>query len=102
MVKLRDNTMKELLLCMLEWHAIARSPKPVDIWHNGLRMHEWVAPQTWIELQKTFGQFGATDAQRAFEATIQLELTMYKLIQNKEVENRVSTSHLYFLRRALA
>ncbi|WP_176488391.1 hypothetical protein [Candidatus Regiella insecticola] len=31
-----------------------------------------------------------------------LELTIYKLIQNKEVENRVSTSHLYFLRRALA
>ncbi len=31
-----------------------------------------------------------------------IELTIYKLIQNKEVENRVSTSHLYFLRRALA
>ncbi len=31
-----------------------------------------------------------------------VELTIYKLIQNKEVENRVSTSHLYFLRRALA
>ncbi len=34
--------------------------------------------------------------------SVSLELTIYKLIQNKEVENRVSTSHLYFLRRALA
>ncbi|WP_339056732.1 aminoglycoside 6-adenylyltransferase [Candidatus Regiella endosymbiont of Tuberolachnus salignus] len=98
MVKLRDNTMKELLLCMLEWHAIACSPKPVDIWHNGLRMHEWVAPQTWIELQETFGQFDATDAQRAFEATIQLygrlgrEVAEYTgLCYPQECENRIKT-----------
>lgn len=104
MVKRRDNTMKDLLLCMLEWHPLALSHKPVDIWHNGLRMYEWVDPQTWIELQETFGQFDATDAQRAFEATIQLygrlgrEVAEYTgLYYPQECENHIKTLNRNFL-----
>ncbi|MDC9596642.1 aminoglycoside 6-adenylyltransferase [Xenorhabdus anantnagensis] len=72
LVKFRDNTMKELLMCMLEWHALARNNKPTDLWHNGLHVREWVDSQTWAELQNTFGRFDTSDALRAFEATTQL------------------------------
>ncbi len=54
-----------------------------------------VAARTKLELES------ARDKELERQMTA-LELKIYKLIQNKEVENRVSTSHLYFLRRALA
>ncbi|PHM28546.1 aminoglycoside 6-adenylyltransferase [Xenorhabdus innexi] len=60
LVKLRDNTMKELLLCMLEWHALARHSSTIDVWHNGLHVREWTDSQTWDELQSTFGRFDAS------------------------------------------
>lgn len=72
LVKQRDWTMKELLLEMIEWHAIARNAEPVDIWHIGTRIHEWVDKRSLEELQTTFGRFDAEDAKRAFEATILL------------------------------
>jgi aminoglycoside 6-adenylyltransferase len=72
LVKQRDWTMKELLLEMIEWHAVARNSEPVDIWHIGTRIHEWADRETWRELQETFGRFDAEDAKRAFEATTRL------------------------------
>ena len=72
LVKQRDWTMKELLLEMIEWHAIATSPKPVDVWHIGTRLQEWTDPGTWRELQETFGRFDAEDQKRAFEETATL------------------------------
>ncbi|CDM91096.1 aminoglycoside 6-adenylyltransferase [Xenorhabdus bovienii] len=72
LIKFRDNTMKELLMCMLEWHALARNNESIDLWHNGLHLKEWTDSQTWTELQNTFGRFDTSDALRAFEATTQL------------------------------
>jgi aminoglycoside 6-adenylyltransferase len=72
LVKQRDWAMKELLLEMLEWHAIAQNSKPIDIWHLGTRIHEWADRETLRELQETFGRFDAEDAKRAFEATVRL------------------------------
>jgi aminoglycoside 6-adenylyltransferase len=70
LVKQRDQTMKALLLQMLEWHAV--SSRPVDVWHIGTRMKQWVDKPTWDELQQVFGRFDAVDSIRAFKATVAL------------------------------
>ncbi|WIM12733.1 aminoglycoside 6-adenylyltransferase [Enhydrobacter sp.] len=72
LVKQRDWTMKELLLEMMEWHAITHGATPADVWHLGTRMQRWTDPDTWQELQRTFGRFDAEDARRAFEETTRL------------------------------
>jgi aminoglycoside 6-adenylyltransferase len=72
LVKQRDWTMKELMLRMIEWHAIARNSGPIDVWHIGTRMHEWTDRETSAELQAVFGRFDAADSRRAFEATTKL------------------------------
>ena len=40
-VKFRDWTMKQLLLRMLEWHAIATNGPALDISHIGVHMKDW-------------------------------------------------------------
>jgi aminoglycoside 6-adenylyltransferase len=72
LVKQRDWTMKELLLEMLEWYAIARHREPLDIWHIGTRIQQWTDADTWQALKKTFGRFDTQDAKRAFEETVGL------------------------------
>ncbi len=72
LVKQRDWTMKELLLEMIEWHAVATNHEPVDVWHNGTRLKEWTDPDTWRALQETFGRFDAGDQMRAFDETTKL------------------------------
>ncbi|MBS0224387.1 MAG: aminoglycoside 6-adenylyltransferase [Proteobacteria bacterium] len=72
LVKRRDWTMKELLLEMMEWHALALNPTPVDIWHLGARLRQWTDPGTWRDLHRTFARFDADDARRAFEETTAL------------------------------
>ena len=71
-VKQRDWTMKELLLEMMEWHALARSGGSIDVWHIGKGIHSWADSATWTELQETFGHFDAPDARRAYDATTRL------------------------------
>jgi aminoglycoside 6-adenylyltransferase len=72
LVKQRDWTMKQLLLEMMEWHAIAHGAAPVDVRHLGARLRRWTDARTWQELQWTFGRFDADDARRAFEETTRL------------------------------
>jgi aminoglycoside 6-adenylyltransferase len=70
LAKQRDQTMKTLLLQMLEWHAIASGA--ADVWHNGTRMKQWLDEPTWEELHQVFGRFDALDASKAFGATVAL------------------------------
>ena len=46
----RNQTIKPLLLQMLEGHAV--SSGAVDLWHIGTRMEQWVDKPTWDELQQ--------------------------------------------------
>jgi len=71
-VKQRDWTMKEFLLEMMEWHAIARSGGSVDVWHIGKGIRTWTDSATWTELQGAFGHFDAQDARRAHDVTTRL------------------------------
>jgi aminoglycoside 6-adenylyltransferase len=70
-VKFRDWTMKELLLQMLEWHAIS-TREGQYIRHIGMGMKEWVRPDIWQRLDQVFGQFDATESWRALLASISL------------------------------
>jgi aminoglycoside 6-adenylyltransferase len=71
-VKFRDWTMKSLLLKMLEWHAIARSQQPVDVWHIGVHMQSWVDAATWAELHAIFSRFDVQASWHDLLATTQL------------------------------
>jgi aminoglycoside 6-adenylyltransferase len=71
-VKFRDWTMKSLLLKMLEWHAVARSRKPVDVWHIGVHMRAWVDEETWNELHGVFSRFDTLASWRDLLATTRL------------------------------
>jgi aminoglycoside 6-adenylyltransferase len=71
-VKHRDWTMKQLLLRMAEWHAIASHGAGYDTWHLGIRMKHWVPPEVWQRLQGVFGRFDAADSGRALLETISL------------------------------
>ena len=70
-VKMRDWTMKLLLLQMVEWHALASDPNR-DVWHIGTRMQEWAAPGVWQRLPETFGGFAHDESLRAVVAMMRL------------------------------
>jgi aminoglycoside 6-adenylyltransferase len=70
-VKMRDWTMKLLLLQMVEWHALASDPSR-DVWHIGTRMQEWAAPGVWQRLPETFGGFDHEESLRALVALMRL------------------------------
>lgn len=70
-VKMRDWTMKLLLLQMIEWHALARD-RNRDVWHIGTRMQQWAAPGVWQRLPETFGGFTHDESLRALIAMMRL------------------------------
>ena len=69
-VKFRDWTMKEMLLKVLEWRALAAGP--ADVWHIGHRMRDWVDDAIWEEVHAIFGSFDAGGSWRALDATARL------------------------------
>jgi aminoglycoside 6-adenylyltransferase len=71
-VKFRDWTMKEMLLRMLEWHALTIQGVETDVWYIGTKMKRWVDAPTWVELQHVFGRFDRDDSWRALVAMIDL------------------------------
>lgn len=72
LAKQRDWTMKQLLLEMIEWHALATAPEPVDVWHLGARLRHWAGPRVWDEMHGAFGGFDAQGARRGFDVTTTL------------------------------
>ncbi|ALG08525.1 aminoglycoside 6-adenylyltransferase [Kibdelosporangium phytohabitans] len=62
---------RELLLTMLEWYAGTRSGEPVDTWHNGHHMAEWLGPDH-SRIPATFARYDADDIIRALRATADL------------------------------
>jgi len=71
-VKHRDWTMKQMLLRMMEWHALATRGRHTDVWHIGTKMEQWVDAQTWDDLQHVFGRFDRADSWRGLVAMMRL------------------------------
>ena len=81
-VKHRDWTMKQLLLRMLEWRAIAENGTGVDVGQIGLHMKEWTPAQMWDRLCEVFARFDGADSRRALLATVALFRTLRPKRQN--------------------
>lgn len=71
-VKFRDWTMKELLLRMLEWNALATRGPETDTWYIGTKMRRWTDDETWREANDVFARFDRADAWRGLMATMTL------------------------------
>ena len=71
-VKFRDWTMKDLLLRMLEWHALASSGLDTDTWYIGTKLRRWTDADTWREVNEVFARFDRADAWRGLVATMRL------------------------------
>ncbi len=71
-VKFRDWTMKEMLLRMLEWHALATRGPKTDTWYIGTKMRRWADAETWDEVQEVFSRFDRADAWRGLVAMMAL------------------------------
>lgn len=70
-VKLRDWTMKQLLLKLLEWHAISLNPDQ-DVWHLGNHSNDWVDPEIKSELKKLFSHFEKQESWQDLLTTLDL------------------------------
>ncbi|MBG0831734.1 aminoglycoside 6-adenylyltransferase [Planomonospora sp. ID67723] len=54
-VRARDWETKELLLSMIEWHAVTHYGPGHDVWHIGTKMRDWAAPGVWERVEKVLG-----------------------------------------------
>lgn len=87
-VKRRDWTMKELLLRMLEWHAMAANEHGLDLAQIGTQMKNWTRPDVWERLYEAFGHFDSADSGRALIATV-------SLFRDVAVETAARLGHTY-------
>jgi len=71
-VKFRDWTMKEMLLRMLEWHALVTHGPNTDTWYIGTKMRRWADAETWAEVEQVFSRFDRADAWRGLVAMMAL------------------------------
>lgn len=81
-VKYRDWTMKEMLLRMLEWHALSRN-RNADVWHIGSKMKDWLEPELWQELGEVFAHFDKQDSWNGLLAEIDLFRKVSKEVAGK-------------------
>ncbi|WP_280410033.1 aminoglycoside 6-adenylyltransferase [Nocardia brasiliensis] len=68
-VRSRDQETKDLLLTMIEWHAVAHHGAGHDVWHGGTKMRDWAAPGVW---QRVEAIFAIGDPLRQAQATADL------------------------------
>ncbi|MBZ0291028.1 MAG: aminoglycoside 6-adenylyltransferase [Anaerolineae bacterium] len=71
-VKWADCIQQRFMLEMLEWHAHATHEAPIDTWHRGGFMQEWVSDETWQALHHIFAHFDAADSWQALLASMTL------------------------------
>jgi aminoglycoside 6-adenylyltransferase len=72
LVKIRDASMKECLLYILQWHARATHGWDCDTWHMGRFMEHWADPRALKEMHDVFARFDEADSWRALLATMDL------------------------------
>ncbi|MFN6548347.1 aminoglycoside 6-adenylyltransferase [Mycolicibacterium nivoides] len=69
---LRLEELRSLLLAVLEWHARSLRADPVDTWHNGHHIDEWLAPAYHGRFPELFALYTRQDLTRALHATTEL------------------------------
>jgi aminoglycoside 6-adenylyltransferase len=69
MVKVRDGNMKEMLLGMLSWHALAVRGPQAELWHLGRYMERWADEQAVKVFPAIFAHYEAADSWRALDVS---------------------------------
>jgi len=72
MVQIRDHTLKEFLMTMMVWHALAVRGPQAPVWHMGRFMERWADPQAVRDLPTTFGLYEPESACRALDNSLVL------------------------------
>ncbi len=67
-----DHYMKERLLQVVEWHALATAGWRVDVWHGGRFLEQWASPRFVSELRSAFACYDRDDLWRGLRVTMDL------------------------------
>ena len=67
-----DGYLKQRLLRMVEWEALAESKGQADVWHDGRFLDRWAPPEVRARLPSTFAQYDRLDVARALAETSRL------------------------------
>jgi aminoglycoside 6-adenylyltransferase len=67
-----DSYLKDILPCMLEWHAQASSDRDVDTWMLGRFLEEWADPRAVPALPKVLARYDQENVWRALSGTMDL------------------------------
>jgi aminoglycoside 6-adenylyltransferase len=73
-----DQQVKQRLLTLIEWHAIATNPELADTWYGGRRIHEWADPRWVAALHHTWPTYDVEGAWDALLATLELSSNVAK------------------------
>ncbi len=69
---LREAQMRALLLTMLEWNALARSHRTLDVWYDGHHLDEWLPERYRDRIAATHARYSAEDLLRALRELVDL------------------------------
>lgn len=72
LAKSRDYAAKQLLLRIVEWHALAELKWNQGVDDEGKNMQSWVSADVWEDLHSAFARFDAADSWRALIRTNKL------------------------------
>ncbi len=67
-----DGYMQDLLLRIIEWHAISTKGEKRDTWFRGRFLEEWADAKALKGLHQAFAHYDVTDVKRALLASISL------------------------------
>ncbi|MBP7998587.1 MAG: aminoglycoside 6-adenylyltransferase [Chloroflexi bacterium] len=67
-----DHVMKQHLLTMMEWQAVAKYGDDLDVWYDGRFLEQWADAAAVQALPGTFAAYEAKDIIRALHATVSL------------------------------
>lgn len=94
--ELRLANARAELLRLVEWHAAVTSEQPVDVRHQGIGVHRWVAPWIHDRLPGTFATLDRDDLLRALNALAELFVEVSHVVAAEG-----AVSHPTVLERAL-
>jgi aminoglycoside 6-adenylyltransferase len=67
-----DCTMKQELLTLMEWLALAKGASAGQVWYGGRNLPNWADASTLEALPAAFGRYAIADLWRALDASMQL------------------------------
>jgi hypothetical protein len=73
-----DPQVKQCLLEMMQWHALATNPTLGDTWYGGRRIQEWADPRWMRALSQTWPSYDREGAWDALLASLELFSTLAK------------------------